>query len=57
MGQSKDAPFAELTENSEHGDGNHSILHPRKEGSWRNDSGAEKQYQTEKNEHWKMRAN
>ena len=57
MGQSKDAPFAELTENSEHGDGNHSILHPRKEGSWRNDSGAEKQYQTEKSEHWKTRAN
>lgn len=56
MGQEYDAPFAELTENSEHGDGNHSVLHPRTEGSWRNDEGLEAQYNKEKREHWKTRS-
>ena len=56
MGQEYDAPFAELTENSEHGDGNHSILHPKTEGSWRNDETLEAQYNKEKREHWKTRS-
>lgn len=56
MGQEYDAPFAELTENSEHGDGNHSILHPKTEGSWRNDETLEVQYNKEKREHWKTRS-
>ena len=56
MGQEYDAPFAELTENSEHGDGNHSILHPKTEGSWRNDKTLEAQYNKEKREHWKTRS-
>ncbi len=56
MGQEYDAPFAELTENSEHGDGNHSILHPRTEDSWRNDKTLEAQYSKEKREHWKTKS-
>jgi len=56
MGQEYDAPFAELTENSEHGDGNHSTLHPKTEGSWRNDETLEAQYKKEKREHWKTRS-
>ena len=56
MGQEYDAPFAELTENSEHGDGNHSTLHPKTEGSWRNDEALEAQYRKEKREHWKTRS-
>lgn len=55
MGQGFDAPFAELTENSEHGDGNHKVLHTKLEDSWRNDEEKYKQYQVEKRQHWKER--
>lgn len=56
MGQDYDSPFAELTENSEHGDGNHAVLHPKTEGSWRNDPELEKQYARERKAHWKARS-
>lgn len=56
MGQQYDAPFAELTENSEHGNGNHSILHPKTENSWRNNEELEAQYRKEKREYWKTRS-
>lgn len=57
MGQDKDGPFAELCENSEHGDGNHSILHPKTDGSWRNEDGANANYdKIERPNHWKARA-
>lgn len=56
MGQDYDSPFAELTENSEHGDGNHSTLHPKTEDSWRNDPELEKQYAKERKAHWKARS-
>lgn len=56
MGQGFDAPFAELCENSEHGDGNHSTLHTKTSDSWRNDPEQKNQYQREKKEHWQIRA-
>lgn len=56
MGQDPNGPFAELCENSEHGDGNHGILHTKFEDSWRNNSELNNQYQTEKRNHWKARA-
>ena len=56
MGQNFDGPFAELCENSEHGDGNHKTLHTSNEGSWRNDPEQKNQYQREKAQHWKTRA-
>ena len=57
MGQEFDAPFAELCENSEHGDGNHSVLHIKLGESWRNDPGLNNQYNnTEKPKHWIERA-
>ncbi len=57
MGQKYDSPFAELCENSEHGDGNHSILHPDTVESWRNDSKLKNQYNNiDKPQHWKERA-
>lgn len=56
MGQDKDGPFAELCENSEHGDGNHSTLHPKTKDSWRNEEGASSNYDNERKEHWKARA-
>lgn len=56
MGQDKDGPFAELCENSEHGDGNHGTLHPKTDGSWRNETGANENYNNERAEHWKTRA-
>ena len=56
MGQKSNAPFAELAENSEHGNGNHSTLHPKTEGSWRNDPEAVRDYQKERQEHWKTRS-
>ena len=37
MGTNSDSPFAELLENSEHGDGNHKTLHPKDKDSFRND--------------------
>ncbi len=55
MGQDPNGPFAELCENSEHGGGNHGILHTRFEDSWRNDSELNKQYQKDKRNHWKVR--
>lgn len=55
MGQNFDGPFAELCENSEHGDGNHETLHPKSEGSWRKDPDKKSQYNIEKKEHWKAR--
>ena len=56
MGQKYDAPFAELKENSEHGDGNHSSLHPKTEGSWRNVPELENEYGKERKQYWKERA-
>lgn len=56
IGQEFDSPFAELCENSEHGDGNHRTLHTKNEDSWRNDQDQYNQYQREKKEHWKTRA-
>ena len=56
MGQNFDSPFAELTENSEHGDGNHKILHPKNVNSWRNDNELKKEYQKEKMNHWITRS-
>ena len=55
MGQDPDGPFAELCENSEHGDGNHKLLHTESEGSWRNDPERAREYQREKARHWKSR--
>ena len=57
MGQSYDSPFAELCENSEHGDGNHFVLHPNGEGSWRNNPKLDNRYKNiEKPNHWTTRA-
>lgn len=56
MGQNYDSPFAELTENSEHGDGNHKILHPKNIESWRNDDALKREYQKEKINHWITRS-
>ena len=56
MGQKRDGPFAELTENSEHGGKNHGILHTSHSDSWRNEPGAKENYQKEKSDHWKARA-
>ena len=55
MGQKFDGPFAELCENSEHGDGNDGILHPNKDNSWRRDPDAVKQYNAEREQHWAAR--
>ncbi len=57
MGQGYDAPFAELCENSEHGDGNHKILHPKSENSFRNDISLKNKYDNvDKPNHWRERA-
>ncbi len=56
MGQDQNGPFAELTENSEHGDGNHGVLHPNTDESWRHEPGAKSQYNQERADHWKERA-
>lgn len=56
MGQKHDGPFAELCENSEHGDGKHKTLHTSTEESWRNDMEKNREYQQEKKDHWKQRA-
>jgi len=56
MGQDKDGPLVELCENSEHGDGNHHILHPQTDNSWRHDPGAVADYERERIEHWQERA-
>lgn len=57
MGQGYDAPFAELCADSEHGDGNYSVLHTKSEGSWRNDPELKNQYNNiDRPDHWKARA-
>lgn len=56
MGQKFDAPFAELSETSEHGDGKHKTLHTSTEDSWRNDPEKNKEYNTQRKEHWEQRA-
>ena len=56
MGQDPDGPFAELCENSEHGDGNHKTLHPKSEGSWRDDNEKVKAFEQQKHKHWAERA-
>lgn len=57
MGQDYNSPFAELCENSEHGDGNYSILHTKYEDSWRNNPELNNQYKNvDKPNHWKERA-
>lgn len=56
MGQDYDSPFAELDENSEHGNGNHKILHPKTDNSWRNNEELKNQYQIDRKEHWKQRS-
>lgn len=57
MGQEFNSPFAELLENSEHGDGNHKTLHPKDKDSFRNDKEKEIEYNKQKAEHWKTRLN
>lgn len=57
MGQEFDSPFAELCENHEHGDGNHSTLHPSKGESWRRDPALKNRYNNfDRPNHWKSRA-
>lgn len=57
MGQSYDSPLAELSENSEHGGKNHSVLHDNSTESWRRDPVLKNQYQNhDKPNHWKERA-
>ena len=57
MGQDYDSPFAELCENSEHGDGNHTTLHTKTGESWRRDPELKEQYNNEdKPSHWMERA-
>lgn len=57
MGQDYDSPFAELCENSEHGDGNHKILHDDSKPSWRRDPDLKQKYNNEdKPDHWKNRS-
>lgn len=58
MGQSFEGPFVELTENSEHGGKNHSILHDNSIESFRRNPELKNQYQNhEKPNYWKSRAN
>ena len=53
MGQSYDSPFAELCENSEHGDGNHGVLHNTTIESWRQDPDLKKRYNNQdRPKHW-----
>lgn len=56
MGQDFNGPFAELCENSEHGDGNHSVLHDVNSESWRRDPDKKKEYQNQKDAHCSARA-
>lgn len=56
MGQDFNGPFAELCENSEHGDGNHSVLHDVNSESWRRDPDKKHEYQDQKDAHWSARA-
>lgn len=53
MGQDYDSPFAELCENSEHGDGNDTILHEKGIESWRRDPQLKNRYNnTDRPNHW-----
>jgi hypothetical protein len=57
MGQEYDSPFAELCEDTEHGDGKYSVLHTKMEGSWRKDPKLLNQYNNvDRPNHWKARA-
>ena len=57
MGQAYDSPFAELCENSEHGDGKHAVLHTNLDDSWRKDPALERKYNNvDRPIHWKERA-
>jgi len=57
MGQDFNSPFAELCENSEHGDGKDGILHDKKVESWRNDPAKLNEYNNhQRPEHWEARA-
>ena len=57
MGQDFNGPFVELCENSEHGDGNHSVLHTKSGESWRKDPEKNDQYNNvDRPNHWKDRA-
>lgn len=57
MGQDYDSPFAELCENSEHGDGNHATLHTKAGESWRRDPELKNQYDNvDKPNHWTERS-
>uniref|UniRef100_UPI0025FA5E63 HNH/ENDO VII family nuclease n=1 Tax=Butyrivibrio sp. TaxID=28121 RepID=UPI0025FA5E63 len=58
MGQDYDSPFAELCEDSEHGDGNYSDLHANDTESWRRDKDLKNQYNNQdRPNHWKERCN
>lgn len=52
MGQTFDAPFAELAENSEHGDGNFNALHQSRSESWRNNPALCNEYARQRRMHW-----
>lgn len=57
IGQKFESPFAELAENSEHGDGKDAILHNKTTDSWRRNPEKNKQYNNvERPNHWKARA-
>ncbi|MCR5530098.1 MAG: HNH/ENDO VII family nuclease [Saccharofermentans sp.] len=57
MSQDFNSPLAELTENSEHGDGNHSVLHDNNVESWRRDPELKKTYNDiQKPNHWVERS-
>lgn len=56
IGQDYDSPLAELTSDSEHGDGNHSVLHTKESDSWRQDSEKNNHYNgVQRPNHWKSR--
>ena len=56
MGQEYESPFAELCENSEHGDGNDAILHDKNIDSWRQDDRLKNRYNNvDRPKHWTER--
>lgn len=56
MGQENESPFAELCENSEHGDGNDTILHDKNIDSWRQDDKLKNRYNNvDRPKHWTER--
>lgn len=57
MGQEYDSPLAELCENSEHGDGNDTILHDKATESFKRDKILKDQYNNiDRPMHWKERS-